>query len=187
MNMDKSIDDLSTGNMRAIATTRLHLHPQMACHAEEMFAVLSDPAIYEYENAPPESIEWLRARFARLEARRSADGTEQWLTWVIARRDGALIGFVQATVHHDGQAAIAYVLNSRHWGHGCASEATSAMIGELIHRFHVRELTAVLKRANQRSQQMLLRLGFVEAALPRATLAAIDADEILMTRNAQVE
>ena len=61
------------------------------------------------------------------------------------------------------------------------------MIGELIHRFHVRELTAVLKRVNQRSQQMLLRLGFVEAALPRATLAAIDADEILMTRNAQVE
>ena len=174
-------------DMRLIATARLHLHPQDAGHADEMFAVLSDPAIYEFENAPPESIEWLRARFARLESRRSADGREQWLNWVIALRDGALIGFVQATIHRDGHAAIAYVLASRHWGQGVASEATLAMIGELIHRYRVRELTAVLKRANHRSQKMLLGLGFVEADVLRATLAAIDADEIFMTRAATVE
>lgn len=173
--------------MRVIATPRLILHPQVARHAEEMYAVLSDPAIYEFENAPPESIDWLRARFAKLESRRSADGAEHWLNWVIALRDGALVGFVQATVHRDGHAGIAYVLHSRHWGQGVASEATLAMIDELILRYQVREFTAVLKRANHRSQKMLLRLGFVEADVPRASRAAIDADEILMTRAAQVE
>jgi len=62
--------------MRTIETTRLTLEPQTAAHADEMFVVLSDPAVYTYENAPPPSVEWLRARFARLESRRSGDGTE---------------------------------------------------------------------------------------------------------------
>ena len=185
--MDLSVDDLSTDVMRVIATPRLILHPQVARHADEMYAVLSDPAIYEFENAPPESIDWLRARFAKLESRRSADGAEHWLNWVIALRDGALIGFVQATVHRDRHAGIAYVLASRHWGQGVASEATLAMIDELILRYQVREFTAVLKRANHRSQKMLLRLGFVEAPASRAIRAAIEPDEILMTRAASID
>jgi hypothetical protein len=39
--------------MQAIATAGLTLEPQVAAHADEMFGVLSDPAIYEHENAPP--------------------------------------------------------------------------------------------------------------------------------------
>src|SRR5256885_15929378 len=60
--------------MRVIETGRLTLEPQTAAHAEEMFAVLSDPAIYEYENEPPPSLEWLRSRFTKLESRRSPSG-----------------------------------------------------------------------------------------------------------------
>jgi hypothetical protein len=44
--------------MRAIDTGNLILEPQTAEHANEMFVVLSDPAIYEYENQPPPSLEW---------------------------------------------------------------------------------------------------------------------------------
>ena len=47
--------------MRALRTARLRLEPQRAAHADEMFQVLSDPAIYTYENAPPTS---LQATFA---------------------------------------------------------------------------------------------------------------------------
>ena len=42
--------------MRRIELTRLTLEPLTAAHAEEMFAVLSDPAIYEFENKPPASV-----------------------------------------------------------------------------------------------------------------------------------
>jgi len=69
--------------MRVIETDSLTLEPQTAAHAKDMFAVLSDPAIYEYENEPPPSVEWLRARFTKLESRLSANGQEQWLNWVI--------------------------------------------------------------------------------------------------------
>ena len=101
--------------MRVIETARFTLEPQIAAHAEEMFVVLSDPAIYEYENQPPPSIEWLRARFAKLETRLSANGHEQWLNWVIRVPTSELIGYVQATVRPGGHAAIAYELSSAYW------------------------------------------------------------------------
>src|SRR5215831_1824035 len=102
-----------------------------------MFAVLSDPAIYEYENEPPSSVDWLRERFARLESRRSADGTQRWLNWVVRLRPVGLIGYVQATVFPSGRAAIAYVLASNYWGRGLAGEACQAMIAELAEDYEV--------------------------------------------------
>jgi hypothetical protein len=43
--------------MNTIVTDFCVLEPQTACHAPEMFKVLSDPAIYEFENNPPQSEE----------------------------------------------------------------------------------------------------------------------------------
>jgi [ribosomal protein S5]-alanine N-acetyltransferase len=65
--------------MRVIDAGSLVLEPQTMAHAQEMFVVLSDPALYDYENKPPPSLDWLSSRFARLESRYSADGSEQWL------------------------------------------------------------------------------------------------------------
>src|SRR6266851_6265260 len=137
--------------MHVIEAGSLTLEPQTAAHAEEMFAVLSDPAIYQYENEPPRSLEWLRTRFAQLESRRSADGQEQWLNWVIRLPSSELIGYVQATVDSNGRAAIAYELSSAYWGSGLAREAVQAMISELVQRYQVRRLIAVFKRNNLRS------------------------------------
>src|SRR5512135_3215864 len=114
--------------MRAIVGDGLTLEPQTAAHAEQMFVVLSDPAIYEYENEAPPSLDWLRERFARLETRRSADGSEQWLNWVIRLPTSELAGYVQATVRANGRAAIAYELSSAFWGRGLARRAVQAML-----------------------------------------------------------
>ena len=162
--------------------TRITLEPQTAAHAEEMFAVLSDPAIYEYENEPPRSLEWLRERFRKLESRRSPDGEEKWLNWVIRLSSGELIGYVQATVHRDGRAAIAYELASAYWGRGYARKAVEAMIGELVQNHGVRTLTAVFKRENQRSRRLLERLGFAPASAQRCLELEIEPDENLMQR-----
>jgi [ribosomal protein S5]-alanine N-acetyltransferase len=51
--------------MRALSGRNVLLQPQAAEHAAEMFAVLGDPALYEYENEPPLSVHWLQERFAR--------------------------------------------------------------------------------------------------------------------------
>ena len=51
--------------MRTISAPAIVLEPLTEGHAPEMFAVLSDPAIYEFENRPPASLEALASRFWR--------------------------------------------------------------------------------------------------------------------------
>jgi len=168
--------------MRVIETTTLTLEPQVVAHAAAMFVVLSDPAIYEFENAPPASAEWLRARFQKLETRQSADGTEQWLNWVIRLPTSALIGYVQATIYPSGVAEIAYELSSAYWGRGLARQAVAAMIGELGAYYNVQSLLATLKRTNYRSLRLLERLGFTLASPAQHAAHEVEPDEILMQR-----
>jgi RimJ/RimL family protein N-acetyltransferase len=168
--------------MRRIAMPGFTLEPQLAAHAPEMFALLADRALYEYENDPPVSVEALRVRFGRLESRLSADGTQRWLNWVIRLPDGQLAGFVQATVKGDGTAGIAYILSSAHWGRGLGSRAVAAMIAELAARYGVARVTAVLKRRNQRSLRLLERLGFSPATPSELAAGALDGDELMMSR-----
>jgi RimJ/RimL family protein N-acetyltransferase len=167
--------------MQSIRTSRLLLEPQMRCHAEEMFGLLSDPALYEFEGEAPESVEWLEARFARLESRRSPDQSEGWLNWVVREQDsGELVGYVQATVYGAGKADVAYVLASRHWGRGLATEAVVAMLQELEQRYGVREFSAVLKRENFRSSRLLERLGFGVLSAAQASARQLEPDEVAM-------
>jgi len=167
---------------RPLASNRLALEPQAAPHADEMFAVLSDPAIYEYENEPPASLEWLRERFGRLESRRSNDGQQQWLNWVVRLRGAEPVGYVQATVFPSGVALVAYVLASRYWGRGLAREACEAMLAELAGRYGVGRACAVFKRANTRSLHLLERLGFAPAEPKSYAECEVGSDELLMTR-----
>ncbi|MEP7068303.1 MAG: GNAT family N-acetyltransferase [Usitatibacter sp.] len=173
--------------MRALAAPGLTLEPQTAAHAGEMFAVLSDPAIYAYENAPPVSLERLRERFAKLETRRSADGAEQWLNWVIRLPSSELIGYVQATVRADGSAGIAYELASAHWGRSLARRAVQTMLHELAVRYGVTRFTAVAKRANFRSTRLLERLGFAAGSEELRARLGADPDEVVMWREAFVK
>jgi [ribosomal protein S5]-alanine N-acetyltransferase len=174
-----------TPDLALIRADGLTLEPQTMAHADEMFVVLSDPAIYEYENQPPRSLEWLRERFGRLESRCSADGSEQWLNWVIRLPNSELAGYVQATVFADGHAAIAYELSSAYWGRGLARRAVQAMIAELAEHYHVHIVTAVLKRENQRSLRLLERLGFSVASAKSHAEQNVDPSELLMQREVQ--
>ena len=169
--------------MNILRTDGLTLEPQVAAHANEMFVVLSDPAIYEYENQPPPSLEWLRSRFIKLEARLSSDGKERWLNWVIRLPTSQLIGYVQATVQAHGSASIAYVLSSAYWGRGLASQAVVAMIHGLIQNYQVRRFNGVFKRENLRSRRLLERLGFTVASSEAHIQHRIEPGEILMVRS----
>lgn len=170
--------------MNTLTTARLVLEPQVAAHAEALFAVLGDPAIYEFENAPPRSLEWLRERYAFLERRASHDGSEQWLNWIVRIVSSEPIGYVQATITREGRAGIAYEFASAHWGQGYASEAVTAMIGELASHYGVHTLTAVLKVANHRSLRLLERLGFAPGTPELAHALEVESDERCMVRAA---
>ena len=167
--------------MRTVVGDGIVLEPQVAAHAPEMFAVLSDPAIYEFENQPPASAALLEQRFRLLESRESPGGGDTWLNWIVRLPGGEAIGYVQATLDDQGSAGIAYVFASRYWGRGLARRSVETMIGELRSHHGARRMSAVLKAANLRSLRLLQRLGFTAAAQQ----AGIDADEIRMQRDLQ--
>ena len=151
--------------MRALSAPGLTLEPQCAGHADEMFAVLHDSALFTYlDEAPPTSAAALRERFARLESRRSADGREQWLNWAIRLDTGELAGFVQATVCEGGLAWIAFLIGRGFWGQGIAQRAALAVLEEASQRYAVTYWLATADRRNQRSIRLLRHLGFTQAA-----------------------
>jgi [ribosomal protein S5]-alanine N-acetyltransferase len=179
--MTASVHDLDTP--RGVEAEGLRLEPQVAAHAAEMFAVLSDPAIYEYENEPPATAEGLRQRFAALESHRSPNGCELWLNWVVRAEGEGLIGYVQATVAQDRRSTIAYEFGSRWWGRGFGRRAVDAMLGELVAQHGVRHCTAVLKQENLRSFHLLRRVRFTLATPAQHVARGVEADEWLMQRD----
>ena len=144
-------------------TPRLRLEPLLPDHADAMFDGLRDPRLYAYTpHEPPVSREALRARYERLATRRSPDGSQQWLNWAVAERDGgAYLGYVQATVRADGSAAVAYVLFHHAWGNGFAREALRAVLDELAGRYGCRAADASVEPDNLRSIVVLEALDFV--------------------------
>ena len=166
--------------VNTIAAGDLVLEPQVAGHAAAMFLVLSDPAIFEFENAPPKSQAWLEERFARLESRHSANGHEQWLNWVIRLPSGELAGYVQATVTREFVAYVAYELASKFWRRGIGSIAVGAMLTELGAIYRVKTFVAILTARNARSMAFLRHLGF--SVEPPAGLTPVEheSDELVM-------
>jgi ribosomal-protein-alanine N-acetyltransferase len=172
--------------MRVISAPPLRLEPLTVAHAHEMFSVLSDPAIYEFENEPSSSEEALSRRYAVLEGRRSRDGTQTWLNWVVRLESGELGGYVQATVFRSGAALVAYELASRHWRQGIGSTAVAAMLAELRMNYAVDLFVAVLKARNYRSVALLQKLGFEPASTEQSSLFGAEADELVMVKPACV-
>ncbi len=173
--------------MRVVAAGDLTLVPQMAAHASEMFLVLGDPAIYEFENEPPSSVGWLHDRFLKLESRRSPDGTEHWLNWVVRLPDSRLAGYVQATTHADGHCFIAYILASAYWGKGYANRCVEAMMAELAGEYRAHTFWAMFKERNFRSRRLLERLGFSPATPGACARNSVEPDEALMFRPARAK
>ena len=159
---------------KRICAARIRLEPLMESHAPSLFPLLRDESLWEFtDEAPPESLLALRARYRRLESRRSADGTQLWLNWAIALSDGSVIGLLQATVPADrASVAIAYVLGKPYWSQGFAYEAVSAMMASIEESLGVVEFLATVDCRNVASGRLLGRLGFI----------AVDASDPLNVR-----
>jgi [ribosomal protein S5]-alanine N-acetyltransferase len=174
--------------MQTLHTPRLVLEPRVAAHADALYPLLADPRQREFHEDDPVSLEALRERFRNGESRRSPDGCEQWLNWVIVLRelghpgDAGAIGFVQATVQPDHSAWVAYQVAHALWGQGIATEATRAMVEHLMAHYAVRKCMATVDRRNERSWRLLERLGFARADAARAAAMEIQIGDWLYLR-----
>src|SRR5262245_4995297 len=132
---------LSTGKRRMprgrrpeeLSTARLLLEPLRVAHAAEMAAVLDDEELHRHVGGRPQSVDELRERYERQARGRSPDGSQRWFNWIIRERaSGDPVGYVQATIDlASGVADVAWVVGTRHQGHGFAREAAAAMLSWL--------------------------------------------------------
>ncbi|WP_371603126.1 GNAT family N-acetyltransferase [Streptomyces sp. NBC_01220] len=145
------------------ATARLDAEPLRVAYADEMAAVLADPALYAFTGGAPESAERLRARYARQTAG-SPDPDELWWNWVLRIRDeGRLAGYVQATVRGSG-AEIAWVIGTEHQGRGYATEAARELVAHLLGGGAVRTVVAHVHPGHAASAAVAAAAGLVRTS-----------------------
>lgn len=149
-----------------------------------MFALLTDPRLYEFIPAePPASLSSLTERYRRLETRQSPDGSQRWLNWVIQPvDDDACLGFVQATIHPQQTADFAFLLGTAFWRRGLAYEASVSALKMLFGNHEATATFAKVDRRNVRSIALLRRLGFHQiepAAYPHGDV--LPSDDVFQT------
>ena len=154
------LPDLPADDEMRISTSRLELLPLTEDDADDLFPILQDPALGRFTGeAPPANAEAVRAGFARWQTRRSPDGAELWLNWVVRRRDDArAVGLVQATVG-DGDVAIAWTIGTAFQRQGFATEAGHALIVWLRDALRVPLIVGSIHPDNVASQTAAQRVG----------------------------
>ncbi|MFE2291281.1 GNAT family N-acetyltransferase [Streptomyces sp. NPDC059452] len=131
----------TTDGPRPFTTARLDALPLDPAYADEMAAVLADPALYVFTGGGPPDPDALRARYER-QAAGSPDPGERWWNWVLRlRADGRLAGYIQATVRGPS-AEIAWVVGVPWQGRGYAAEAAKGLVAHLVAAGGIRTLVA---------------------------------------------
>ncbi|MGZ5297618.1 MAG: GNAT family N-acetyltransferase [Actinomycetota bacterium] len=154
------LPDLPADDEMRISTRRLDLVPLTTGDADDLFPVLEDPALGRFTGeTPPADVEAVRTGFAGWQARRSPDGAELWLNWIVRRHDDArAVGYVQATVG-DGDAAIAWTVGTAFQRQGFATEAGHALIAWLRDTLGVPSIVGSIHPDNVASQTAARRIG----------------------------
>jgi RimJ/RimL family protein N-acetyltransferase len=146
-----------------ITTRRLDLLPLAVEHADEMAAVLSDPALHAFIGGVPDTPQTLRARYERMTAG-SPDPAVSWLNWVVRLRDeDCLTGTVQATIGPGPVAEIAWVVGTAWQGRGIATEAARGLVGRLD-RWPVPTIVAHIHPAHHASAAVASAAGLTPTA-----------------------
>ena len=152
-----------------LETDALILEPLVSAHAPLIYDALCDERIYAYiAQRPPESLETLAQRFHSLSSRRSPDGNQLWLNWVMRGKQGGYAGWLQATVQGE-EADIAYIVFPKFWRLGFASQACRKLLEHLASELDVRRASATVDTENAASIRLLEALGFTRTSTQPAT------------------
>ena len=162
------LPELPADDRMSIPTERLDLVPLTGADADDLFSLLEDPMLGRFTgDAPPDDVEVVRERFAVWEPRRSPDGGELWLNWVVRRRDdGRAVGHLQATVG-DRETAIAWTIGSAFQRQGFATEAGRAIVAWLRDTLAVASIVGFIHPDNVASQIVARRVGLRPTDRPR--------------------
>ncbi|HVS47158.1 MAG TPA: GNAT family N-acetyltransferase [Verrucomicrobiae bacterium] len=173
--------------MRTLQTARLRLVPVTVGNAEELWDVLRQPHLRDYQDLPSVDVAHLRrmieSRPRRLMA--GAVGRFEWLVFVVG--EAGPIGWVSLRMHdRDARAAeIGYSIVADRRGRGLATEAARALIDEAFNRIGLTLIRAYCVPQNAASRALLTNIGFEPDGTLRngATVAGQPVDVLAFVFN----
>ena len=158
-----------------VLSPRLVLRPGREAAADRVAAVelLTDPQVRQFIGGP------LSAEDAREAV--SGPAGQRWGSFLLELRhgsdggEGAVVG-VCSLSRERGELEVGYMLLTRYWGQGLASEAVATVLAWVAEHLDDEQVIAVTQAANTASLRLLARLGFVE----RERFVEFDADQVLL-------
>lgn len=146
-----------------LTTHRLQLRQIQPSDAEALFVPFSDEETMQfYGHELHQSLDETRAsikkalsRYARCEA----------IRWGITLKGKGQIIIGSCSFHHFDigfhRAETGYILNRAFWGQGIMTEAISAVLTYGFAELGLHRVEAIIDIANERSKNLLLKLGFI--------------------------
>ena len=136
------------------------LEPIVPAHAAAIYEQLLDRRLYQFiPQDPPTSLQVLETRY-QVSSRLSPDRREAWLNWALRRREENIyVGILEATVHADQTAALAYMIFPPFWRQGYAKEGCKRVINHLFQDYKVSVVTADIDTRNTASIKLVEALG----------------------------
>jgi RimJ/RimL family protein N-acetyltransferase len=144
-----------------LKTRRLLLEPLVASHAAAIYEQLLDERLYKFiPQEPPISLQVLETRYRTLSSRLSPNRQEVWLNWAVRLcEEKTYVGILEATVHPNQSAAIAYMIFPSFWRQGYAKEGCKCIINNLFKDYEVSVVTADIDTCNIASISLVETLG----------------------------
>ncbi|MFL5812179.1 MAG: GNAT family N-acetyltransferase [Bdellovibrionia bacterium] len=160
--------------MTFLYTSRLRLEPLLTAHADRLFVLFQDPALYAFiSRTVPTDLSEFRKGIEFLEGRTSYDGKEHWLNWVSFTQDtGEIVGKIEITIEKDmGVAYLAYTTFRKFWGQGYAKEACAEVIRHVLDDWKTTKIVIEMDVRNMASVRLAESLGAKRVAFkPKAQM-----------------
>ncbi|HEY7414697.1 MAG TPA: GNAT family protein [Ktedonobacteraceae bacterium] len=145
----------------ALTTKRLRLRQIQPADAEAIFATFSDEeAMKFYGHEPHRSLKDSQQLIAQIQARYAQRESIRW--GITLRDEDRVIGSCGFHRFDEGfhRAETGYELNRAFWGQGLMFEAMSVILTYGFTELGLHRIEAVIDILNERSKNLLLRLGF---------------------------
>jgi [ribosomal protein S5]-alanine N-acetyltransferase len=155
-----AVIDLPPDLSLVIETPRLRVVPLSVDPARDLFPLFNDEELYRYTTRVVPTEDQLDSWIERWRERRSADGYEVWLNWVIRVMPmGQPAGHVQATVFDDKSAEISFMVGTAFHNRGFAHEAMQAATRVMRAQLGIERLRGRVHPENVAAKLVALDLG----------------------------
>ncbi|HEX6541774.1 MAG TPA: GNAT family N-acetyltransferase [Ktedonobacterales bacterium] len=144
-----------------LTSPRLRLRQVEIRDADDLYAAVSDEETMRYFGREPyRSLDEVQASILMGQDNYMRRIAIRW--GVTLKDDDRIIG--TCTFHHFDErfrrAEVGYILNRAYWGQGLMSEAVSTVLRYGFTEMELHRIEAIIDIANERSKNLLLKLGF---------------------------